>query len=172
MTKESFLSFYKGTPWAKAAGVCFDAVDAALTKVGINTPMTLIASLATCRTEVGKAFLPIREKSSGIQYEGRKDLGNTQKGDGPKYRGAGIIQLTGRANYAYYGKKIGVDLINHPELALDMKNATLILAWYFKDRGVNVACDAKDWIKVRKLVNGGTNGLDTFLSVIKQYLSA
>lgn len=167
-TKQSFLSFY---PNSQSASDCYDAVSVALTQLGINTPLTLIGALATVRTEVGRDFKPIMEIASGSAYEGRHDLGNYIPGDGPLYKGRGFIQLTGRANYAAYGKALNLDLVCHPELALDVKNSALILAQYFKDHACNVACEAKDWTKVRKLVNGGTNGLDVFLSVVNQYLA-
>ena len=169
MTKEAFMSFYLGTPYEKGASECYDAINKALTEIGINSPLTLIGALATVRTEVGRIFKPVEEISSGSDYEGRSDLGNQVPGFGRKYKGRGYIQLTGYYNYNNYGDKIGVDLVCHPDLALTVGNSAKILAVYFKDRGVNIACEAKDWTKVRKLVNGGTNGLDSFLSVINQY---
>ncbi len=133
--------------------------------------MTLIGALATIRTEVGYGFAPIQELASGQAYENRHDLGNYCPGDGVKYKGRGFIQLTGRANYEHYGALIGVDLVCHPERAMDITNAANILAYYFKEKGCNVACDAKNWTKVRQLVNGGANGLSTFISVVSQYIA-
>jgi hypothetical protein len=170
-TKDKFTSFYVGTPYFNSAGICYDNISKALANQGILDDMTLIGALATCRVEVGKGYTPIPEIASGQAYEGRKDLGNTQPGDGVKYKGRGYIQLTGRSNYTNYGKALGIDLVNHPELALDPANAALIFAKYFKDRKCNIACDAKDWVKVRKLVNGGSNSLDTFLAVVNQFLA-
>ena len=170
MIKDQFLSFYLGTPNEKAADECYDAISKALTEIGINSSLTLIGALSTIRTEVGRAFKPINEIASGDAYEGRKDLGNYIPGDGRKYKGRGYIQLTGRANYQNYGNRIGVDLVCHPELALTVDNSAKILAVYFKDRGVNVACDAKNWELVRRKVNGGLNGYDVFLLVINQYI--
>jgi putative chitinase len=171
MKKEAFMSFYLGTPSEKAASDCYDAVDKALTEQGINSPLTLIGALATIRTEVGKGFKPIEEIASGSDYEGRADLGNQVPGFGRKYKGRGYIQLTGYYNYKNYGDKLGIDLVCHPELALTVDNSAKILAVYFKDRKVNMACDVKDWVKVRKLINGGTNGLEVFTNVINQYYS-
>lgn len=168
MTKQFFLSFYSGSLTAAA---CYDAVSNALAQLGINTPLVLIGALATVRTEVGRSFLPITEYASGSAYEGRHDLGNYVPGDGPLYKGRGFIQLTGRANYTAYGRALNLDLQCHPELALTVQNSALILAQYFKDRGCDVQCNAKNWTKVRELVNGGSNGLDVFLSVVNQYLS-
>jgi putative chitinase len=166
MTKQQFLKFYPGNA---DAALCYDEVSKALAEVGILTPLTLIGALATVRVEVGKKWKPIREKATGEAYEGRKDLGNIHIGDGPKYKGRGYIQLTGRANYAVYEKKLGISLVNTPDVALDTVNSARILAHYFRDRKVHIACDKKDWTKVRKLVNGGTNGLDEFLRVVNDY---
>lgn len=166
------MKFYKNTPYEKGASDCFDAVNKALTEIGINTPMTLIGAMATVRTEVGKAFLPIAEISDGSAYEKRLDLGNYRPGDGVKYKGRGLIQLTGYNNYKAYGDKFGIDLVCHPELALQLDVSAKILAQYFKDRNIGHCCDMKDWTMVRRLVNGGSNGLSTFLGVVTDYLNA
>lgn len=178
MERPKFLAFYKNSTDAQ---LCYDAVSSALKELGILTPRTLVGALATAHIEVGRNFKPIREIASGQAYEGRKDLGNIVKGDGSRYKGRGYIQLTGRANYTYYGKMLGLDLVNNPDIALMPVNAARILALYFKDRKVNVACDRADWVRVRRLVNGGngiefkkggtTHGLDDFLSVVKQFLA-
>lgn len=167
--KNSFMSFYGNS---KSASDCFDVISKALTDIGIFTDLTLIGALATVRTEVGRLFLPVTENALfAVRYEYRKDLGNTVWGDGVKYRGRGYIQITGKSNYINYGNKIGVDLLNNPERANEPAIASKLLSVYFKDRGCNVACDKQNWFGVRELVNGGINGLDTFLSVISQYMA-
>jgi len=97
---------------------------------------------------------PLRKNYAGIgytydrdrdAYEGRKDLGNTEPGDGVRFAGRGLIQITGRANYALYGQKLGLDLIGNPDLALDLEVSAKILAHYFKDRKVIEACLNKEW---------------------------
>lgn len=170
MTKDKFMSFYKDVADQKAVSDCFDAVSKALSDLAILDDLTLIGALATVRTEVGRAFKPVQEIASGSAYEGRHDLGNYVPGDGVKYKGRGFIQLTGRSNYDAYGKAIGVDLTCHPELALQPDVSAKILAQYFKDHNIPALCQAKNWTAVRKAVNGGTNGLDVFLSVVTQYL--
>lgn len=169
MNKDKFLSFYKGTVNEASVSACFDAVKTALEQAEIYSDATMLGAMATIRTEVGRAYKPVVEITNGTLYEFRKDLGNYCPGDGPKYKGRGYIQLTGRADYDAYGKYLNLDLICHPELALDVTNSARILAQYFKVRQVNIACNAKDWVKVRRLVNGGSNGLDTFLSIINQF---
>jgi predicted chitinase len=66
-------------------------------------------------------------------YGMKKSLGNTEAGDGYKYRGRGFIQLTGRANYQRYGEKLGVDLVNSPDLAMNAGIAAKVALLYFKD---------------------------------------
>jgi hypothetical protein len=145
----------------------------ALQSEGILTSLTAVGAIATVAVETAHRFKPIFEfgnKDYFNKYDGRKDLGNTQPGDGYKYRGAGEIQITGRANYAKYGKLLGIDLVGHPELALDSKVSAKILALYFKDHGIKDKCEMKDWVGVRKAVNGGTNGLSAFLDDVNALL--
>lgn len=168
-TKDKFMSFYVGTKYEKGASSCFDNLSKALSTLGINTPLTLIGALGTARVEVGKDFLPIEELSSGEEYEGRIDLGNTQVGDGPKFKGRGYIQLTGRNNYTHYGNKFAIDLVNNPRLALDPIIASNILALFFKETGCDIASNNKRWVKVRNLVNGGNNQLLDFILITNQY---
>jgi predicted chitinase len=171
MLKSQFLSFYKGTPYEKGASQCYDVIEKALYEQGILSRNTLIGALATVRVEVGKKYLPIPEIASGEAYEGRASLGNTQPGDGKRYKGRGYIQLTGRSNYTNYGKVLGIDLVNVPELALEVETSARIFALYFKDRACNIACNNGDWALVRKKVNGGSNGLSEFLKVVNQFIS-
>lgn len=119
-------------------------------------------------TATAYAFKP--EMIANRAYGNRMANGSEATGDGWKYRGRGYIQLTGKANYIDYGNKLGINLVSNPDLALEPKTGALILAQYFKDRGCITACNNKDWTRVRKLVNGGTHGLDLFLSVVNQYL--
>lgn len=97
---------------------------------------------------------PVQER-----YEGRKDLGNTEKGDGFRYRGRGIFQLTGRANYAKYGEALGVDLVGDPDQAADPEIALRIACEYWKSRKINACADKDDVVSVTKKINGGTNGI-------------
>lgn len=78
-------------------------------------------------------FATLEEYASGSAYEGRKDLGNTEPGDGVRYKGRGVIQLTGRANYRRYGALLGVDLEKHPEQAATARLAFKIAGMYWLD---------------------------------------
>ena len=111
----------------------------------------------TCEELAG--YRTTEEFASGREYEGRADLGNTQKGDGPRYKGRGLLQLTGRANYADYGKALGVDLVNNPTLAAQPALSLKIACEYWKRHNINADCDRDDVQAVTRKVNGGLNGL-------------
>lgn len=145
------------------------ALQEALAECGLADRACAIAALATIGTEVS-GFAPINEFGGDAyftkMYEGRKDLGNTQPGDGARYHGRGFIQLTGRANYRTYGQKLGVPLEANPELALDPAVSARILATYMRDRGLGALAARGDWEGVRRGVNGGLNGWDRFSSLV------
>ncbi|MFA6964605.1 glycoside hydrolase family 19 protein [Bosea sp. (in: a-proteobacteria)] len=93
------------------------------------------------------------------RYDGRRDLGNTMPGDGARYHGRGIFQLTGRFNYSHYGALIGVDLEHDPDRAMEPSISLAIAFAYWRERDINVAADADDVVRVTKLINGGRTGL-------------
>jgi putative chitinase len=95
----------------------------------------------------------------GGEY-GKKNLGNTETGDGFAYRGRGLIQLTGRANYKRASDSIGVDLIASPDLVATPEYAAMTAGWFWSANGLNALADAKDILGMTKKVNGGTIGLD------------
>lgn len=200
-TKEKFLSFYPVSNPSKGASSFYDYVSNSLVQQEINTPLTLIGALGTARTEVGRDYLPITEnlnysadgllktfpayfsramainyayKPQAIAnkvYANRMGNGAESTGDGWKYRGRGYIQLTGRANYRLYGQKLGLDLENNPDLALEPKVAAKILVLYFKLNQCNVYCDLRNWKEVRRRVNGGSNGLVEFQTYVNSFIS-
>lgn len=100
------------------------------------------------------------EIASGKAYEGRKDLGNTQPGDGVKYKGHGPIQITGRANHAACGKALGLDLINNPTLITQPPNAFRSAGWFWDSRDLNTLADQRLFKAITKKINGGYNGLE------------
>ena len=96
-------------------------------------------------------------------YGNRKSLGNTQAGDGYRYRGRGFIQLTGRANYKAMSDRIaikGVDLIVEPDRAAEPDIAARIAAAFWKMRDINAAADRDAVVAVTRIVNGGSHGLE------------
>jgi putative chitinase len=105
-------------------------------------------------------FRYMEEIASGQAYEGRADLGNTQVGDGKRYKGRGPIQLTGRANYREYGRRLGIDLESFPDIAAIPSLGILTACTYWTVKGLNALADADDILTITKKINGGTNGLD------------
>ncbi|OZY41613.1 chitinase [Pseudomonas fragi] len=92
------------------------------------------------------------------KYEGRKDLGNTVAGDGSKYRGRGLIQITGRTNYIACGEGLGLDLVKQPELLEKPQHACMSAAWFWATKGLSTLADAGQFEKITQRLNGGQNG--------------
>jgi predicted chitinase len=135
---------------------------AAMREFGITTLRRAQMFLAQLAHESGQLRY-MEEIASGAAYEGRRDLGNTQPGDGRRFKGRGPIQLTGRANYRTYGKLLGIDLERHPERAADPDVGFRIAALYWKRAGCNALADKGTlaaFKAVTKKINGGYNGLD------------
>lgn len=136
-----------------------DPINAVMEKYNIDTSLRMAHFLAQIGHESGE--LRYREEiASGAAYEDRKDLGNTQKGDGRLFKGRGLIQLTGRANYAAYGNDIGVDLLAYPSLvASDDMLCVGVAGWYWNRKGLNKYADVDDIVTITKRINGGLNGI-------------
>jgi len=96
------------------------------------------------------------EQIANIAYGNR--MGNTEQGDGWKYRGRGLIQITGKNNYRDCGEALGLDLINHPELLEKPQHACMSAAWFWASRGLNTLADAGSFSKITSRINGGQNG--------------
>ena len=120
------------------------------------------------------SFRYMEELASGAAYEGREDLGNTQPGDGMRFKGRGPLQLTGRANYRAFGRRIGIDLERHPKIAAIPSIGLHIALEYWESRRLNALADADDIVGITKKVNGGLNGLadrKAHLSKIRGWLT-
>ncbi len=143
---------------AKAAEVA-PHLNIAMREANIDTPEKKAAFIAQVAHESG-GFRYNEEIASGRAYEGRRDLGNTQPGDGERFKGRGYIQLTGRANYEAAGRALGLDLVNQPELASRPENASRVAAWYWNSRGLNSRADGSQagFDQITYRVNGGYNG--------------
>ncbi len=105
------------------------------------------------------SFRYMEEIASGQAYEGRANLGNTQPGDGKRFKGRGPIQITGRANYRTFGRAIGIDIENHPEIAAIPSIGLHLALEYWKQRGLNALADADDVLAITRKINGGLTGL-------------
>ena len=141
----------------------------------INTPEREAAFVAQIAHE-SAGLQYVRELASGSAYEGRKDLGNTEPGDGPRFRGRGLIQITGRKMYGLCGEALGLELLEHPELLEQTRQACRSAAWFWRTgaglnlskraraHGVPEGCDlndladAGDFLGITLAINGGTNG--------------
>ncbi len=124
----------------------------------INTAKRAAAFIAQVAHESGSLRYK-EEIASGAAYEGRRDLGNTQPGDGKRYKGRGLIQLTGRSNYRQCGKALDLPLEENPQVVVqDPYTNAAVAGWYWKSRNINAAADAGDFKKVTRLINGGLNG--------------
>lgn len=104
-------------------------------------------------------FRAMEEYASGTAYEGRKDLGNVQPGDGKRYKGRGPIQLTGRANYRTYGQALGFDFERHPEIVANPSIGLMVALEYWRRNNLNTLADADNIEAITRRINGGTNGL-------------
>ncbi len=149
-------------------------------KYGINTPERVLAFLAQIGTESG-GLLWTREQGADSyfnRYEGRSDLGNIYVGDGLRFKGRGLIQLTGRANYQKMSEKIGKDIVSNPNLVEEPDLATEVSTIFWRDKvrdGLSLnqwadkfnltrpIQDTANWevhTNITKAINGGTNGID------------
>jgi putative chitinase len=130
----------------------------AMVRGGIDTPIRQAAFIAQLAVE-SDSFRTFEEYASGSAYEGRSDLGNTQAGDGVRYKGRGAIQVTGRHNYEEVSRYTGIDFVAHPELVAAPENAFTTAVWYWTSRNLNNVADGPGIIRVSELVNGGHHGL-------------
>ena len=125
----------------------------------LDNSLRLIHFLAQLAHESGN-FRYMEEIASGAAYEGRKDLGNTQAGDGKRYKGRGPIQLTGRANYRRYGQQLGIDFENNPEIVAIPSVGLLVACKFWSDNGLNTLADQDDLRAITRRINGGYNGFE------------
>lgn len=148
------------------AGVFAPVLNAAMGKFGIVTLARQAAFIAQIGHESGQ-FRYLRELGND-QYLAKYDtgtlaarLGNTPEadGDGQKYRGRGLIQITGRDNYKACGEALGLDLLSQPELLELPQHAATSAAWFWHSRGLNSLADRGDFVGITRKINGGTNGI-------------
>ena len=131
----------------------------AMIKYGIDTTRRAAAFLAQLAHESG-SLRYVEEIASGEAYEGRKDLGNIAPGDGKRFKGRGLIQITGRANYDEVGKELSYNFILNPENLELPGPAAFSAAWFWFDRGLNRLADIDAFEKITRRINGGVNGME------------
>lgn len=141
-------------------------LNAAMAASGVDTMLRTAAFVAQLAHESGE-FRFMEEiwgpTDAQRRYEPPSDLarrlGNTEPGDGKRFKGRGPIQITGRFNYKKYGDLLGVDLVDQPELAAQPDWAFATAGLFWKSNGLNELADAEDFVTITKRINGGTNGL-------------
>jgi putative chitinase len=147
-------------PYASARAMAFaQPLTDAMVEHGMTTPKRQAAFVAQIAHE-SEELRFTRELASGEEYEGRADLGNTQSGDGPRFKGRGLLQITGRANYAACGAALGLDLINTPALLESPAGACRSAAWFWVKHGLSELADGDKFGSITKKINGGFNGID------------
>lgn len=139
-------------------------INETMHRFNVNTTIRQCHFLAQIAVESGSLNY-VREIASGEDYEGRKDLGNIFQGDGVKFKGRGLIQLTGRENYQRFQDWLklnycdDIDILTYPELVESPELAVMVAGWYWDVRDINVWADHDDVVRVTNLINGGKNGL-------------
>lgn len=137
-------------------------LTAAMDEFMIVGPKRQAAFLAQVAHESGELRYTA-EIADGSAYEGRADLGNTMAGDGKRFKGHGLIQITGRTNHARCGQALGLNLESFPDLIMQPIGASRSAAWFWSDRKLNEEADFDRFGSITKKINGGYNGLDSRL---------
>lgn len=146
-------------------------LNRAMEEFNIDTPARQAAFLAQIAHESG-SLRYVRELASGEAYDtGRlaARLGNTPEddGDGERYKGRGLIQITGRANYRQCSEALFGDpdhLLDHPEILEQTEHASRSAAWFWKSRGLNERADRAEFDRITRVINGGINGMEDRLA--------
>jgi putative chitinase len=189
LSSEKLIALGIDTKWLKVLEFTF-------TKYQINTPTRQAAFIGQCQHEsnnfhtleenlhysaaslmrvwpsrfpnldVANQYANNPEKIANKVYGGRADLGNTEDGDGWKFHGRGVIQLTGRSNYTVCGDALGQPFTSNPSLLLDPEWACLSAGWFWNKKGLNALADIEDWSTMTKRINGGTIGLSDRINKI------
>lgn len=150
-----------------AAGARLDAhlpyIAPALQSGRLDTPVRIAAFMAQLAHESGD-YLWMEELADGRAYEGRADLGNVHPGDGPKFKGHGPIQITGRANHRACGLALGIDAEANPLLLTQPRYGTAAAVWFWTQGNgkidLNLLADRGWFTTITRVINGGTNGLE------------
>src|SRR4051812_8202553 len=136
-----------------------DGLGEAFARFDITTPRRAAMAVAQWGHE-SDHFKTATEYASGDSYEGRKDLGNTQKGDGRRFKGRGRIQITGRANYEAIAKALDIDCVNNPDLLAAPPNSERASGFWWSPHGCSAFCTHNASEGLPRRINGGLNGFD------------
>lgn len=155
---DQFRAIMPHLPEAKASAY-LAPLNEAMREWAINSPLRVAAFLAQIAHESGELRW-WEELGDGTAYDGRGALGNSHPGDGPRFRGRGPIQLTGRKNYAAASAALRLDLIAHPDMVAAIPIVGLSVAgWFWSTHGLNRLADSRDMRGITRIINGGLNGL-------------
>jgi putative chitinase len=147
-------------PFAAARAETYAApLTRAMLEFDIDTSRRQAAFLAQVCHESG-SLRYVKEIADGSAYERRIDLGNVNAGDGVKFKGRGLLQITGRANYATCAAALHIDLLTVPELLEIPENACRSAGWFWKTRALSKYADTDQFGALTRAINGGYNGLD------------
>lgn len=149
-----------------------------LAQRGLASKNSQAVMIATVAIESASSFTPRYELYDGDPYQyfeshygyqtsTGQQLGNTLPGDGYKFRGAGFIQATGKANAIRYGNLLGKDILNHPETMIDPTGSAEFAGEYWKQHDIATMSDRGEWEAARRAVNGGTNGLPRLIQIVQ-----
>jgi len=169
-----FVKYDIGTPKRQAAFIGQCAVESAnFTRLQENLNysaqrLTQVWPSRFPNVSMAEPYANNPEKLANFVYAGR--MGNLQDGDGWKFHGRGLIQLTGRENYANCGSGIGVDLIDNPDLLLTPKYAALSAGWFWNKKGLNTLADSQEYGAMTRRINSGLTGLDERIAKITKAL--
>lgn len=159
ITEAQLLRIYPNA--SQRAGVFVPALNRAMQRYKIDSPVRQAAFLAQIGHESGQLKW-VREiwgpTPAQSKYEGRKDLGNTEPGDGRRFLGRGCLQITGRENYRKAGAALGVPLLEKPELLELPEWAAASAAWWWANHGLNELADVGEFEQITRRINGGLNG--------------
>jgi putative chitinase len=151
-------TFLRAAQWVQPLQ---DACD----KYEINTPSRAAAFLAQVGVESGRLCLvreiwgpTLAQQAYEPPSDKAKELGNTDSGDGARYKGRGLIQITGKANYAICGLALNLDLVTHPELLEQQDSAAMSAAWYWHNPNLTALADVGQFQAITRAINGGLNG--------------
>ena len=169
-----FVKYDIGTPKRQAAFIGQCAVESAnFTRLQENLNysaqrLTQVWPSRFPNVSMAEPYANNPEKLANFVYAG--PMGNRQDGDGWKFHGRGLIQLTGRENYANCGSGVGVDLIDNPDLLLTPKYAALSAGWFWNKKGLNTLADTQEYGAMTRRINGGLTGLDERIAKITKAL--
>lgn len=156
VSKEQLAQIYKEAPKG-ALDRFIEPLNQTLVEFEINTPQRIQMFLAQIGHESGQLRY-VKELASGEAYEGRKDLGNTSPGDGVRYKGRGLVQITGKHNYVLASLALDLPLLETPSLLEEPLNAVRSAGWFWSCKNLNALADKGQFDLITKRINGGQNG--------------